>query len=321
MTSSVKYHQVSPASLAATKSEDDDGELSPSGPWVVSKRKSTLAQALTFLGSLLLLALYTWAVLFYAREILYKPFCPRLTAPDTLHVWDEVRFNRQLVNPETPDENHPLLGTPSPEVDANWSALLSTFANRIPKSEVQRLKMEADAIPFYDEEGGYQGGLAVVHNLHCINYLYQVAHREYYYTPNTSEKEDASQKSHIGHCLHHIMESVKCQADLTPVLVHWNLHDYHSVINWNGVERTCADWSQLTDWGVNHSVRKSTSISQFTGNFLDEHGKFAHVDQEGKVDFEQFFKTPEYKEWASKQGIDTGRAAAEEYLKSFYERS
>lgn len=69
------------------------------------------------------------------------------------------------------------------------------------------------------------------------------------------------------------MESVKCQADLTPVLLHWTLHDFHSVINWNGVERTCADWSQLMDWGSEHSVRKSTSISQFTGEL-----SLYHVD-------------------------------------------
>ncbi|KAK1488187.1 hypothetical protein CCUS01_14791 [Colletotrichum cuscutae] len=105
---------------------------------------------------------------------------------------------------------------------------------------------------------------------------------------------------------------------LTPVLLHWTLHDFHSVINWDGVERTCADWSQLMNWGSEHSVRKSTSISQFTGNFLDEHGKFSWVDQEGGVDYKEFFKTPEYQKWAKEQGLASGEAAAEEYLRSFY---
>ncbi|KAL0781173.1 hypothetical protein CaCOL14_002508 [Colletotrichum acutatum] len=98
--------------------------------------------------------IYTWAILYYAREVIYKPFCPRLTTPDTVHVWDQVEFNPQLVNPVTPGYDHPLLGNPSPEVDANWSALLSAFANRIPETEVHRLGMETDAIPFNDGEGG-----------------------------------------------------------------------------------------------------------------------------------------------------------------------
>ncbi|KXH63789.1 hypothetical protein CSAL01_00047 [Colletotrichum salicis] len=311
---SAKYKPVSDDGLEDVKTDDDHEEyLLDQGKWPSSRGTSRLTRALQILAVLLALATYTWAVLYYAQEVIYKPFCPRLTTPDTVHVWDKVEFNPQLVNPVTPGHDHPLLGNPTPEVDANWSALLSAFANRIPESEVRRLGMEVDAIPFNDGEGGYLGGLAMVHNLHCI-----VAHRDYYYTPNTTEKEDTTQKSHIGHCLHHIMESVKCQADLTPVLLHWTLHDFHSVINWDGVERTCADWSQLMDWGSEHSVRKSTSISQFTGNFLDEHGKFSWVDQEGGVDYKEFFKTPEYQKWAKDQGLALGEAAAEEYLKSFY---
>ncbi|KAK1687761.1 hypothetical protein BDP55DRAFT_727164 [Colletotrichum godetiae] len=342
---SAKYKPVSDGAFEDVKTDDDHEEyLLDKGKWSSSRGTSRLRRALQILAVLLALATYTWAVLYYAQEVIYKPFCPRLTTPDTVHVWDKVEFNPQLVNPVTPGHDHPLLGNPTPEVDANWSALLSAFANRIPELEVRRLGMEADAIPFNDGEGGYLGGLAMVHNLHCIvsievdprnlslyggvsktkasclrqNYLYQVAHRDYYYTSNTTEKEDATQKSHIGHCLHHIMESVKCQADLTPVLLHWTLHDFHSVINWDGVERTCADWSQLMDWGSEHSVRKATSISQFTGNFLDEHGKFSWVDQEGGVDYKEFFKTPEYQKWAKDQGLALGEAAAEEYLKSFY---
>ncbi|KAG7050810.1 Tat pathway signal sequence [Colletotrichum scovillei] len=318
-TPAVKYKPVSDDGFEDVKTDDDHEEYPlHQENWNSSRGTSKSRRAIQILVSLLILAIYTWAVLYYAREVIYKPFCPRLTTPDTVHVWDKVEFNPQPVNPVTPGHDHPLLGNPSPEVDANWSSLLSAFANRIPKSEVHRLGMETDAIPFNDGEGGYLGGLAMVHNLHCINYLYQVAHREYYYTPNTTEKEDATQKSHIGHCLHHIMESVKCQADLTPVLLHWTLHDFHSVINWDGVERTCADWSQLMDWGSEHSVRKSSSISQFTGNFLDEHGKFGWVDQEGGVDYKEFFKTPEYQKWAKEQGLALGEAAAEEYLRSFY---
>ncbi|KAI3530862.1 hypothetical protein CABS03_01006 [Colletotrichum abscissum] len=287
----VKYKPVSDDGFEDVKTDDDHEEYPlDQRKWNSSRATSKSKRALQILASLLILAIYTWAVLYYAREVIYKPFCPRLTTPDTVHVWDKVEFNPQPVNPVTPGHDHPLLGNPSPEVDANWSALLS-------------------GKPFVSVD----------------NYLYQVAHREYYYTPNTTEKEDATQKSHIGHCLHHIMESVKCQADLTPVLLHWTLHDFHSVINWDGVERTCADWSQLMDWGSEHSVRKSTSISQFTdtkhpiyGNFLDEHGKFSWVDQEGGVDYKEFFKTSEYQKWAKEQGLASGEAAAEEYLRSFY---
>ncbi|KAK1451779.1 hypothetical protein CMEL01_06353 [Colletotrichum melonis] len=353
-TPAVKYKPVSDDGFEDVKTDDDHEEYPlDQRKWNSCRGTSKSRRALQILASLLILAIYTWAVLYYAREVIYKPFCPRLTTPDTVHVWDKVEFNPQPVNPVTPGHDHPLLGNPSPEVDANWSALLSgkpfVSVDVEPRhrftNQSQRLPTESRNPRYTDlawrqmrylstmeKAASNLGGLAMVHNLHCINYLYQVAHREYYYTPNTTEKEDATQKSHIadsdfasGHCLHHIMESVKCQADLTPVLLHWTLHDFHSVINWDGVERTCADWSQLMDWGSEHSVRKSTSISQFTdtkhpiyGNFLDEHGKFSWVDQEGGVDYKEFFKTPEYQKWAKEQGLASGEAAAEEYLRSFY---
>lgn len=205
----IKYKPLIPSmmyTVVNTSSDDGEDEFPPSkkDTLLSSKSRFGLKRALIFLGSLLAVGLYTWAVLYYAREFIYKPFCPRLTAPDTIHVWvgqissrrlhrlrrilmgqlqDEVRFSPQLVDPKTPDEDDPLLGSPSPELDANWSTLLSgetstpqsqsptylststagtdylpssllAFANRISESEVQRLGMQDEAIPFNDEEGG-----------------------------------------------------------------------------------------------------------------------------------------------------------------------
>lgn len=84
----VKYKPVSEDGFEDVKT-DDDHEDYPlhQGKWNSSKGTSRLRRALQILASLLVLATYTWAILYYAREVIYKPFCPRLTTPDTVHVW------------------------------------------------------------------------------------------------------------------------------------------------------------------------------------------------------------------------------------------
>ncbi|UQC80466.1 uncharacterized protein CLUP02_05949 [Colletotrichum lupini] len=235
-TPAVKYKPVSDDGFEDVKTDDDHEEYPlDQRKWNSCRGTSKSRRALQILASLLILAIYTWAVLYYAREVIYKPFCPRLTTPDTVHVWDKVEFNPQPVNPVTPGHDHPLLGNPSPEVDANWSALLSgkPFVS-VDVAPRHRFTNQSQRLPTESRNPRYT----------------DLAWRQMRYL---STMEKAANTKH-------------------PIY----------------------------------------------GNFLDEHGKFSWVDQEGGVDYKEFFKTPEYQEWAKEQGLASGEAAAEEYLRSFY---
>ncbi|ELQ39345.1 hypothetical protein OOU_Y34scaffold00502g21 [Pyricularia oryzae Y34] len=263
------------------------------------KKKSRVKRAGGVLAAALSLGLYTAAVLYYAQEVIHKPYCPRFAASDTVHLWDQVGYKPMGFNPATPHHSDGFLGKPNPELDRNWRKLLLTFSSRLPDSEAQKLGDSNDAIPFDDGKGGYVGGIAVVHNLHCI-------------------------MTKKAHCLHHLLGSSKCQADMTPVLLHWSADDYIPVLRWDGVQRSCVDWERLMSWGEEHSMVHSETMSSVShmkhpifGNFLDEHGKFVEHNVEGVVDFEEFSQREDYKKWAREQGIGTGKEDAERFLEEF----
>ncbi|KAJ4998471.1 Tat pathway signal sequence [Colletotrichum sp. SAR 10_66] len=236
---------------------------------------------------------------------------------------DKIGYKPMHFNPATPHHSDAFLGSPSAELDANWRKLLLTFSSRLPDSEADRLGPNSDAIPFDDGKGGFVGGIAVVHNLHCINYVYQTMHGDYYF-PNITEKQLKKQKSHLSHCLHHLMSSAKCQADMTPVLLHWTADDHVPVLKWDGVQRSCVDWESLMNWGDEHSMTHSETMPSVSkmkhpiySHFLDDRGRFILANAEGVVDFEEFSQRADYQQWAREQGIGTGKEEAERFLEEF----
>lgn len=56
------------------------------------------------------------------------------------------------------------------------------------------------------------------------------------------------------------MSSAKCQADMTPVLLHWTVDDHVPVLKWDGVQRSCVDWEGLMKWGDEHSMTHSETM-------------------------------------------------------------
>ncbi|KAJ4386816.1 hypothetical protein N0V93_009714 [Gnomoniopsis smithogilvyi] len=316
---STEYHRLS------TSRDDklDSVSLADQEEYVPSKKTSLLVRISRVLAAVLGLSVYTAAVLYYAQEYIHKPYCPRFAASDTVHLWDKIVYKPTPFNPATPHHSDSFLGSPSPELDANWRKLLLKFSDRLPDSEAHKLGPNSDAIPFDDDKGGFVGAIAVVHNLHCINYIYQTIHGDYYF-PNITENQQKKQKSHLAHCLHHLLSSAKCQADMTPVLLHWTVDDHVPVLKWDGVERSCVDWDSLMSWGSEHSMTHSETMPSVSkmkhpiyGHFVDEHDRFILANAEGVVDFEEFSQRADYQQWAMEQGIGTRKEDAERFLEEF----
>lgn len=84
-----------------------------------------------------------------------------------------------------------------------------------------------------------------------------------------------------AHCLHHLLGSSKCQADMTPVLLHWSADDYIPVLRWDGVQRSCVDWERLMSWGEEHSMVHSETMSSVSRKFfwrlLSDDGTFEYT--------------------------------------------
>lgn len=74
-----------------------------------------------------------------------------------------------------------------------------------------------------------------------------------------------------AHCLHHLLSSAKCQADMTPVLLHWTVDDHVPVLKWDGVKRSCVDWDSLMTWGNEHSMTHSETMPSVSS---EQHSSF-----------------------------------------------
>ncbi|GJD05066.1 tat pathway signal sequence [Colletotrichum higginsianum] len=101
--------------------------LQPRPPARKSRSRYTYA-VLAVLAQLV----YTILVLVAAREVYYKGVCPVVAAPDRYHAWDidieqdVLQYKEVPADHKEPDEHHPYLGAPRPELDQNWNTLLSS---------------------------------------------------------------------------------------------------------------------------------------------------------------------------------------------------
>lgn len=59
------------------------------------KKKSRVKRAGGVLAAALSLGLYTAAVLYYAQEVIHKPYCPRFAASDTVHLWVSLSLQKK----------------------------------------------------------------------------------------------------------------------------------------------------------------------------------------------------------------------------------
>ncbi|KAI2734710.1 hypothetical protein DTO013E5_9788 [Penicillium roqueforti] len=84
------------------------------------------------------------------------------------------------------------VGEPSLVVDEAWYRLLRHHNIRIIEDELQA--MNQTSIPLR-HGGGYQGMMAVFHELHCLKLVREAVHADYYY----AEKSHAERAMLIGH--------------------------------------------------------------------------------------------------------------------------
>ncbi|KAJ4386823.1 hypothetical protein N0V93_009721 [Gnomoniopsis smithogilvyi] len=265
---------------------------------------------------------YTGLVLFAAREFYYKRVSPVVAAPDRFRAWDVLEYKETPADHEEPNEQHPYLGAPRPELDRNWNMLLSSFRNRVPSAEIRRLGIEEGSIWLDDDVGEYYGGVWVGHNLHCIKYLYNGLHRDHYYH-NMTEAEEKSHNSHLHHCLHRLMDALKCHPDMSPLSLHWVVNEVAPVVNWDGARHTCANWDRVMEWAKSTQIVPAGKASlgevaphPLYATLLDEDGHADFLNQDAIVEWDILFARPDWQAWAREHGIPEGTIPDEEMLRN-----
>lgn len=101
---------------------------------------------------------------------------------------------------------------------------------------------------------GYRVGLEVFHQLHCLNLLRQVTHRDWYedISGNFADGPKALQM-HTDHCLEVLRMNVQCNADI-------GLFTFYMLegdpLPWPELNshHTCRNFDKVIDWATDHSV-------------------------------------------------------------------
>ncbi|KAK8074281.1 hypothetical protein PG994_005180 [Apiospora phragmitis] len=149
----------------------------------------------------------------------------------------------------------PYRGDPRPELDQAWADLITHNNVRLSKEELHM--MNRTALELYDKSG-YYGQLSAFHHLHCLKYICQVLHPEYYDTDTADRDEHVAYDTLTSaprqdHCIDDIRQALMCHADTSIVTFDWKSPDWRAPWPNFSIDHTCADWDALDRWAAARS--------------------------------------------------------------------
>ncbi|KAI6716189.1 hypothetical protein JHW43_001292 [Diplocarpon mali] len=153
-------------------------------------------------------------------------------------------------------------GDPSPQVDEAWAALFHHANIRVSRGEIARLGRSS--IELRDGSGDFFGTLDVYHQLHCLKYIREYVHQEYY----TIKTTNVPKKEHANHCIEMLRQVIMCKGDTALMTYEW-LPDFPGPWPNFGIQHECVNWERIDDWS------KERSINIFDPKFL-QHPKFGY---------------------------------------------
>ena len=139
-------------------------------------------------------------------------------------LFDEVDLTPQpkVLNGAFHDNTTIYMQDPSPEVDEAWELFSSDiFLTTYPtvRDSGRSLSKSIHFPPSPDgEPGKYLATWDVFHQIHCLNWLRKATNWEYYYGNN---KPGPLYSMHQKHCIHMILQSLMCHADVDMVTFEW----------------------------------------------------------------------------------------------------
>ncbi|KAF2797572.1 hypothetical protein K505DRAFT_358272 [Melanomma pulvis-pyrius CBS 109.77] len=160
------------------------------------------------------------------------------------HPYVTIRFNGSLWY------ESPFKGPPSPVVEEAWHDIMQYGMIAVSASDYERVNHSTrTAVRFPDEAGGgYMATTVGTHQMHCLHYIWQDHHREYY--PDVLRKaKDIPElyERHYEHCVDYIRQSLMCHFDVGLVTYDWVLKHQIPTPNSNAMHK-CVDWKLAQAW-------------------------------------------------------------------------
>ncbi|KAL9023681.1 MAG: hypothetical protein Q9196_007047 [Gyalolechia fulgens] len=125
----------------------------------------------------------------------------------------------------------------------------------VTKEDIEKVKHPDWSAQFPPEAGGgYIAATIGSHQLHCLHYIWQDHHMEYF--PKTQDKQQRVPElyeRHYEHCVDYIRQSLMCQFDTGIIPYNWVLDHQNPTPNAN-THHKCVDWDALQSWLKDRAV-------------------------------------------------------------------
>ncbi|GAD96224.1 predicted protein [Paecilomyces variotii No. 5] len=159
------------------------------------------------------------------------------------------------------DVSHSIFrGNPGPEVDAEWERVSRLGPMVMRGDEVMKLGKDPNNVVKAPSEWGY-GDNAYIwqfemqHNIHCLDFIRRYAYFDHYYRPQYAHFNDTPKldRIHLSHCLYYILQDMRCQPSLNPIVFHWmdGWRTPHADFN---LHRQCVDHEKILKWQGDNTV-------------------------------------------------------------------
>jgi hypothetical protein len=175
----------------------------------------------------------------------------------------EVQFDGRLR-----DNNSIYRMPPSPAVDAAWDEVSAEGfeAMTVPASMVVDSKKDPDMSLKAPSAWGYGDDAYVVqvdvfHQIHCLNELRKEIYYDHYY----AQPPSALHRDHKSHCIHMLLQSLMCHADLDIITHNWVHNDHISdpkerpFPDFNMVKQ-CRDFNATLRWAKDNAIKDLSKV-------------------------------------------------------------
>ncbi|KAF2962758.1 hypothetical protein GQX73_g10816 [Xylaria multiplex] len=155
-----------------------------------------------------------------------------------------TRFNGSLWH------DTPFKGPPTPAVEEAWHSIMQYGMIAVSGSDYEKVNHPVrTAVQFPPEAGGgYVATTVGTHQLHCLHYIWQDHHRDYFPDIQRKAREVPElYERHYEHCVDYIRQSIMCQFDTGLVTYDWVLQHQNPTPNSNAMHK-CVNWNAVQKW-------------------------------------------------------------------------
>ncbi|EOD50151.1 hypothetical protein GTA08_BOTSDO11535 [Neofusicoccum parvum] len=151
------------------------------------------------------------------------------------------------------------------EADKAWEHVTMHMGDQmVTEADMAALGKPHNRLRVTDEatgESGWRMELAVVHQLHCLNLIRKVVHKDHY-EPLGGDLAVPEEKlvGHLNHCIEALRMKIMCEADVGVILYQEQPGSDGKMEPDYETQHVCRNWDTIREWAVENKVADKTTF-------------------------------------------------------------